>query len=243
MTACMQQSQSGQLWTIRYERAKNQLPFLRCKSKSRVLHMIPVDSTTEAVGRPPTPPLQPDQPPTLTPFKEPAWPPWAPSARVPVKSCLKYSRGLLSISMHSRVQGPESVTSAPPSNTTTAPLSLPFGYTRPPPPTHGVFKFLYWEYLQFNQVSFQRVSSAHLRLSVRSNQLPAPHMLVTHHQTVLSQVHLSGWLCVMRTVRHHEGTKAASASQNPLSGFVQSGTHFSTEHTLSTGASSNVLLN
>ena len=141
MTACMQQSQSGQLWTIRYERAKNQLPFLRCKSKSRVLHMIPVDSTTEAVGRPPTPPLQPDQPPTLTPFKEPAWPPWAPSARVPVKSCLKYSRGLLSISMHSRVQGPESVTSAPPSNTTTAPLSLPFGYTRPPRPPMGSSSF------------------------------------------------------------------------------------------------------
>ena len=60
----------GKLWTTRYKRSKLNLYFWGARNKSRVLHMVPAQSTTKGVGRPPKLPsdLTHMLDPVLTPF-------------------------------------------------------------------------------------------------------------------------------------------------------------------------------
>ena len=60
----------GKLWTTRYKRSKLNRYFWGARNKSRVLHMVPAQSTTKGVGRPPKLPsdLTHMLDPVLTPF-------------------------------------------------------------------------------------------------------------------------------------------------------------------------------
>ena len=106
--------QLGQILDNNIQRdQKPNCDFWRAGSKSRVLSMPPAYSTAKGVGKPPKPLSSPSPGciPTLTPYKEPAWPPWVSQrncclflllvaeAGAPIKPCLNFLFGLLSISI------------------------------------------------------------------------------------------------------------------------------------------------